>query len=320
MKEEKLKMKQQVSKNSPTSQLWLYIKMGSYVCFFNHFTRLFLFAFTFIITFSVFVNAGYAVKNANNQFGAVQITPKTTDEIENSKSKLIQYTSNYPGGTTYSLVNPQVGMKLGCSSTSIMDGLRDYDDVIHKWFKDDDASIKFEENLSSYNPDKILKPDLHYKYPPIKSIAKIQFLSDFYLASRSTVEECKNNGCRVQLIHLSPFSVGHWRSLWVDNSSFVEFNYKTRYFFGYYRQKNNKYKDDEYSYSVVIQGAKKPKQSINRMSYYIRAMATPRTECSKNCDQLPVYNGANKQVIYSWSPPYRVNAFYSDEIKKSCDY
>ena len=276
--------------------------------------------FTFIITSLIFVNPSHAAKKYNNQFNEIVTQLKNPNQIKYNKNNLIQYASNYPGGTTYSLLNPQVGMKLGCSSTSIIDGLRDYDDVIDKWFKDDDASIKFEENLSSYNPDGILKPDLRYKYPPIKSIAKIQFLPDFYLTSKSTVEECKNNGCRVQLMHLSPFSVGHWRSLWVDSNSFVELNYKTRYFFGYYRQKNNKYKDDEYSYSVVIQGAKKPKQSINRMSYYIRAMAIPRTKCLKNCDQLPVYNGANKQEIYSWSPPYRINAFYSDNIKKSCDY
>lgn len=277
-----------------------------------------LLALMFTILF--YVNTSHAAKTTNNRIGSIEAATKnSTDSIYNNKS-LVQYASNYPGGTSYSHDDPQTSMKLGCRATSIIGGLRDYDDVIDKWFKDDDASIKFDENLSNYNPDKILRPDLHYKYSPIKSIAKIQFLPDFYLTSTSTVKECKQNGCRVQLLHLSPFSIGHWRTLWVDENSYVEFNYKTRRLFGYYLQKHKLFKDDNYSYSIIIQGTKKPDNSINRMSYYIRAMHTPRTKCINSCNQLPVYNGENKREIYSWSPPYRINAFYSDQIRKSCDY
>ncbi|NRA89018.1 MAG: hypothetical protein HRU28_16905 [Rhizobiales bacterium] len=301
-----------------------------YEKFHNNFINLFLFVFTFFIVSLIFTNAIRAeesykfgtikLKSIINKSDKGKTPPLTADEIEALKSKAAHDMMRHLHAVTYSFDQFLRGMKLGCYPSSIIDGLRDYDSVINKWFKDDDASIKFDNSLSSYNPDKILRPDTNYKFPKIQSIAKIQFLPDFYLTSTSTVEECKKNGCEVHLRQLSPFSVGSWLSIWVDENSFVELNYIDDGIFRYSLERLNKFKDKDYSYSIVIQGAKNPKNFINQMSFYIRASDLDGIECTKNCDQLPTYNGANKSKYKPWLPLYSISAFYSDHVKKSCDY
>lgn len=206
-------------------------------------------------------------------------------------------------GPYFESIYIRLGQKLDCTSTLIVDGLTELNAEINDQIKYGGASLKFSNDVFAYTPEKFMTEMFtNNGFEKVKSIARIQGLQNIYITSTATPNECRSDGCLIEIQYNSPYAASELGKLLIDEHSYVEFD----------NRQSRKYKSSSIGppgYDHIFRVRGKPYEIsyfdpryhgiYNQLNITLRSNAQPFAEqCDEKCAQLIEKSNKSKTKNY----------------------